>query len=219
MDCSPQGYSVHGISQATILVWVAIPFPMESSRPRDQTRVSCVSCIDRQILYHQATKNAPIQPETISKTLPLSQAPCPIISTIAKVTLVLPPETSLTPYDPAIQGLTSGTTGRVFSPSFTATFQLPFLSQIWNITSVPNKKLKNQLRSWPQVKQTIICSFLDRVIHKITAQNLTLVRILLLSCSSGPPWRPAALPLICLVPVCLAKPSVHQVQVTLSLVH
>ena len=147
MDCSPQGYSVHGISQATILVWVAIPFPMESSRPRDQTRVSCVSCIDRQILYHQATKNAPIQPETISKTLPLSQAPCPIISTIAKVTLVLPPETSLTPYDPAIQGLTSGTTGRVFSPSFTATFQLPFLSQIWNITSVPNKKLKNQLRS------------------------------------------------------------------------
>ena len=61
-------------------------------------------------------QECPIQPETISKMLPLFQAPCPIISTIAKVTLVLPPETSLTPYDPAIQGLTSGTTGRSSAP-------------------------------------------------------------------------------------------------------
>ena len=37
-DCSPQGSSVHGILQARILEWVAIPFSMGSSRPRDQTR-------------------------------------------------------------------------------------------------------------------------------------------------------------------------------------
>ena len=33
MDCSPPGSSVHGISQARILEWVAISFSRESSRP------------------------------------------------------------------------------------------------------------------------------------------------------------------------------------------
>ena len=41
MDCSPPGSSVHGILQARILEWVAIPFSRGSSRPRDQTWVSC----------------------------------------------------------------------------------------------------------------------------------------------------------------------------------
>ena len=31
--------------------WVAIPFSKRSSRPRDQTHVSCVSCIGKRILY------------------------------------------------------------------------------------------------------------------------------------------------------------------------
>ena len=43
-DCSPTGFSVHGILQARTLEWVAIPPPGESSPPRDQTQVSCVSC-------------------------------------------------------------------------------------------------------------------------------------------------------------------------------
>ena len=33
MDCSPPNSSVHGISQARILEWVAISFPKESSDP------------------------------------------------------------------------------------------------------------------------------------------------------------------------------------------
>ena len=41
--CSPAGSSVHGISQARILEWVAISFSRESSRPRDQTQVSCIA--------------------------------------------------------------------------------------------------------------------------------------------------------------------------------
>ena len=45
VDCSPPGSSVHGISQARIPEWVAIPFSRGSSRPRDPTHVSCVSCI------------------------------------------------------------------------------------------------------------------------------------------------------------------------------
>ena len=43
MDCSPPGFSVHGILQAKILEWVAIIFSRESSRPRDRTLVSCIS--------------------------------------------------------------------------------------------------------------------------------------------------------------------------------
>ena len=43
MDCGPPGSSVHGILQARILEWVAIPFSRGSSRPRDQTCVSYVS--------------------------------------------------------------------------------------------------------------------------------------------------------------------------------
>ena len=43
MYCSPPGFSVHGILQARMLEWVAIPFSKGSSRSRDQTRVSCIA--------------------------------------------------------------------------------------------------------------------------------------------------------------------------------
>ena len=43
MDYSPPGFSVHGISQARTLEWVAIPFSRGSSWPRDQTWVSCIT--------------------------------------------------------------------------------------------------------------------------------------------------------------------------------
>ena len=40
MDCSLPGSSVHGISQARILEWVAIFSSRGSSHPRDRTHVS-----------------------------------------------------------------------------------------------------------------------------------------------------------------------------------
>ena len=44
MDCSPLGSSVHhGILQARILEWVAIPFSRGSSWPRDRSQVSCIA--------------------------------------------------------------------------------------------------------------------------------------------------------------------------------
>ena len=55
MDWSPPGSSVHGIFQARILEWVAIPFSRGSSQPRDQTSVSCIG---RQILYRCITWEA-----------------------------------------------------------------------------------------------------------------------------------------------------------------
>ena len=58
VDCSPLGSSVHGIPQARILEWVAIAFSGRSSCSRDRTHISYVSCIDRQILYHRATREA-----------------------------------------------------------------------------------------------------------------------------------------------------------------
>ena len=57
MDCSPPGSSVHGIFLARILDWVAIS-SSRCSWPRDGTRVSCVSCIGRWILYHWTTWKA-----------------------------------------------------------------------------------------------------------------------------------------------------------------
>ena len=43
MDYSLPGSSVHGILQARMLEWVAIPFSRGSSQPRDRTRVSCAA--------------------------------------------------------------------------------------------------------------------------------------------------------------------------------
>ena len=43
MDCSPPGSAIHGILQARVLEWVAIPFSRGSSQPRDQTQVSRIA--------------------------------------------------------------------------------------------------------------------------------------------------------------------------------
>ena len=43
MDCSLPGSSAHGIFQARILQWVAIPFFRVSSQPRDRTQASHIA--------------------------------------------------------------------------------------------------------------------------------------------------------------------------------
>ena len=43
MACSLPGSSVHGIFQARILEWVAMPFSRRSSPPGDRTQVSCIA--------------------------------------------------------------------------------------------------------------------------------------------------------------------------------
>ena len=43
MDCMLPGSSVHGISQARTLKWVAISCSRGSSQPRDRTQVSCIA--------------------------------------------------------------------------------------------------------------------------------------------------------------------------------
>ena len=49
MDCSPPGSSVHGILQARMLEWVAIPSSRGSSWLRDWTLISYISCTDSEV--------------------------------------------------------------------------------------------------------------------------------------------------------------------------
>ena len=43
VDCSPPGFSVHGILQARVLEWVAMPSSRGSSQPKDWTQVSHIA--------------------------------------------------------------------------------------------------------------------------------------------------------------------------------
>ena len=59
IECNPPGFPVHRILQAKILEWVAISFSRGSSRPKDQSQVSCIGgrfffCACKQILHHLA---------------------------------------------------------------------------------------------------------------------------------------------------------------------
>ena len=52
MDCSLPGSSVHGILQARIVEWVAIPFSRGSFQTRDQTQVSYIALnLERSVLH------------------------------------------------------------------------------------------------------------------------------------------------------------------------
>ena len=55
VDSSPPGSSVHRFLQTRILEWVAMPSSRGSSPLRDQTCISCISCIGKCILYHCTT--------------------------------------------------------------------------------------------------------------------------------------------------------------------
>ena len=71
----PPGRSVHGILQARILQWVAIPSSRGYSQLRDQTHVSYMSYIGRQALYQQHHLGSPFSPPTILKLSQRNQAP------------------------------------------------------------------------------------------------------------------------------------------------
>ena len=51
MDYSPPDFSVHGVSQARILEWVAISFSRGSSRTKDQTHTPALQ-MDSLLLSH-----------------------------------------------------------------------------------------------------------------------------------------------------------------------
>ena len=58
IGCSLPGSSVHGILQALIVEWGALPSSRGSAGLRDQTRISYVFCIGRQIFFFFFTTNS-----------------------------------------------------------------------------------------------------------------------------------------------------------------
>ena len=58
MNYRPPGSSVHGLLQARIVEWVAIPFFSGSFWSRDWTCVSCISCIAGWFFTIWATRKA-----------------------------------------------------------------------------------------------------------------------------------------------------------------
>ena len=63
MDCSPPGFSVHGILQARILEWVAISSSRVSSWLRDQIQVYSAPALTGRFFTTSATWEAPPQQE------------------------------------------------------------------------------------------------------------------------------------------------------------
>ena len=59
MNCSPPGSSVHEIFMARMLECVAVSFSRGSSWARDWTLISCISCIDGQVLYQLRHPGSP----------------------------------------------------------------------------------------------------------------------------------------------------------------
>ena len=68
-DCSPPGSSVLGILQATIPEWVAMLFSrgIFPNQRQNPCLMSYVSCIGRQVLYHQCHLGSPEISISISK--------------------------------------------------------------------------------------------------------------------------------------------------------
>ena len=69
MNCSPPGSSVHGILQARILEWVAIPFPRGSSQHKNQIQVSCIA---GWFFTITVTRDAPVASEILVDVIELS---------------------------------------------------------------------------------------------------------------------------------------------------
>ena len=70
--CDTMGYTVHGILQARILEWFAIPFSRGSSQSRDQTRVSRLA---GGFFYQMSHKGSPkIQLISLGQEDPLEES-------------------------------------------------------------------------------------------------------------------------------------------------
>ena len=65
MDCSLLCLSVHAVSQARILEWVAYPFSRRTFRPRNRTRVSCIAS---RFFTSWATREAHMKCKNVNST-------------------------------------------------------------------------------------------------------------------------------------------------------
>ena len=70
--CSTLGFSVHGILQARILEWVAMPFSRGSSWPRHRTQISCMvgGLSTVQAAYSEVAQSCPALCDPMDCSLP-----------------------------------------------------------------------------------------------------------------------------------------------------
>ena len=73
--CNPLDYIVHGILQARILEWVAVPFSRVTSQPRDRTQVSCITGIFFTSWAIRAEKAMAPHSSTFAWKIPWTQEP------------------------------------------------------------------------------------------------------------------------------------------------
>ena len=81
MDCSPPGFSVHGILQARRLEWIAISLSKGTSWPRDQERSSPVLQADSYRLPEVTRMSQPVAPFLQQHGVLLTQLPLWLSST------------------------------------------------------------------------------------------------------------------------------------------
>ena len=93
MNCSLPGPSVHGLLQARILEWVAMPSSRDSSWPRYWNCVSCIFCIAGGFFYHWATWEAPFYLGIFIYTCPFPKSSQDFLLLIFPATAhILPPQ-------------------------------------------------------------------------------------------------------------------------------
>ena len=80
--CSPPGSSVHGILQARILEWVAMPPPGDLPNPGIKPVSLTSTCIGRKVLYHKSHLGSPPKhAAAAAKSLQLCPTLCDPIDT------------------------------------------------------------------------------------------------------------------------------------------
>ena len=94
MDYSPPGFSIHGVLQARILEWIAVPFSRGPSWPRDRSRVSCTAGRLFTVRDYKQIHNAPVRLSKVSLCLNSPSLSC-LLLTVELV--LLPPKVSSFP--------------------------------------------------------------------------------------------------------------------------
>ena len=92
--CSPLGSTAHGVLQARILEWIAVPFSRGPSWPRDRSRVSCTAGRLFTVRDYKQIHNAPVRLSKVSLCLNSPSLSC-LLLTVELV--LLPPKVSSFP--------------------------------------------------------------------------------------------------------------------------
>ena len=136
MHCSPPGDSVHGILQARILEWVAIPFSRKSSQPRDQTQFSWI--VGR-FFIDQATREVPCLPACSSAFTKFFNASAPAAAKSLQSCPTLCDPIDSSPPGSSVPGILQARTLEWVAVSFSNAWKwkvkVKQLSRVWLLTT------------------------------------------------------------------------------------